>query len=120
MSTKAAALMFRVVAIAEAFSWAGLLIAMFFKYVIELGEGGVPTLGMVHGVLFVGYVVTSLVVFRALEWRVKTLGLALVSGILPFTSAVFESWALRTGKLDGPDVTAQGGVGLATSGPAHV
>ena len=119
MSTKAA-LIFRIVAIAEAFSWAGLLIAMFFKHVIELGEGGVPTMGMVHGILFIGYLVTSLVVFRALEWRVKTLVLALVSGVLPFISAVFETWALRTGKLDGPDTVAQGGVGLAANDPAHV
>lgn len=119
MSTKAG-LVFRIVAIAEAFSWAGLLIAMFFKHVIGLGEGGVPTMGMVHGVLFIAYVVTSFVVFRALRWRAKTLALALVCGIVPLVSAAFETWALRTGKFDGPDVVSQGGVGLVRSSvPAH-
>lgn len=118
MSSKAG-LVFRIVAIAEAFSWAGLLIAMLFKHVIGLGEGGVPTMGMVHGVLFIGYVFTSLVVFRALQWRARTLILALGCGIVPLASAVFETWALRTGKFDGRDVVAQGGVGLVETAPVH-
>ena len=48
-----AALVFRVAAVAEAFSWAGLLIGMYFKYALHSAhEGGVPVLGMVHGVIF--------------------------------------------------------------------
>src|SRR5207248_5858230 len=77
-----AALVFRVVAVAEAFSWAGLLIGMFFKYVLHSAhEGGVPVLGMVHGVIFVTYVLTSLVVFKPLGWKPKTLMLALLASI---------------------------------------
>ena len=49
-----AALVFRVAAVAEALSWAGLLVGMFLKYVVHSShEGGVPVLGMVHGVIFV-------------------------------------------------------------------
>ena len=119
MSNKAAVL-FRVVAIAEAFSWVGLLIAMFFKYVVDLGEGGVPTMGMVHGIIFVLYGVTSLAVFRPLRWRPKTLLLALAASVPPLFTWFFEKWALRTGKLDSPEVLSRGGVGLYERGAAHV
>ncbi|WP_158887377.1 DUF3817 domain-containing protein [Amycolatopsis anabasis] len=116
MSSKAAVL-FRVAAVAEAFSWAGLLIGMFFKYVVEAGEGGVPVLGMVHGIIFVAYVLVSLVVFKPLGWRPKTLVLALLSSIPPLFTWIFEKWALRTGKLDGPERLRHGGTGLFASAP---
>lgn len=117
MSNKAAVL-FRVIAVAEAFSWAGLLIGMFLKYVIELGEGGVPVLGMVHGVVFVLYVLTTLAVFRPLGWRPKTVLLALLASIPPLFTWLFEKWALRTGKLDGPERVTQGGTSLFFREPA--
>ncbi|WP_199433478.1 DUF3817 domain-containing protein [Qaidamihabitans albus] len=113
MSNKAAVL-FRVAAIAEAFSWAGLLIGMFLKYVVELGEGGVPVLGMVHGVLFVLYVVVSLAVARPLGWRPRLLLVALLASIPPLFTWIFETWALRRGKLDGPERLVYGGTGLIT------
>ncbi|EHR62598.1 DUF3817 domain-containing protein [Saccharomonospora cyanea] len=111
MSNKAAVL-FRVVAIAEAFSWTGLLVGMFLKYVVELGEGGVPVLGMVHGVLFVLYLVTTLAVARPLGWRFGTVVLALLASIPPLFTWLFEKWALRRGKLDGPEQLRYGGTGL--------
>ncbi|MFC4004729.1 DUF3817 domain-containing protein [Prauserella oleivorans] len=111
MSNKAAVL-FRVVAIAEAFSWAGLLIGMFLKYVVELGEGGVPVLGMVHGVMFVLYVVVTLVAARPLGWKAGTVITALLASIPPLFTWWFEAWALRRGKLDGPERASHGGTGL--------
>jgi integral membrane protein len=107
-----AALVFRVAAVAEAFSWAGLLIGMFFKHVVGNGDGGVPVLGMVHGVVFVAYVLVSLAVFKPLAWRGKTLVLALLSSIPPLFTWLFEKWALRNGKLDGPERLRHGGTGL--------
>lgn len=118
MSTKAAVL-FRVVAVAEAFSWAGLLIGMFFKYVVEMGEGGVPVLGMVHGIMFALYVVVTLAVFKPLAWRPKTLVLALLSSIPPLFTWAFEKWALRSGRLDGPTRSVHGGTGLFVSKTAE-
>lgn len=111
MSNKAAVL-FRVVAIAEAFSWMGLLIGMFLKYVVELGEGGVPVLGAVHGALFVIYLVTTLAVARPLGWRFGTVVVALLAAIPPFFTWLFEKWALRRGKLDGPERLRYGGTAL--------
>ncbi|SFP31268.1 integral membrane protein [Amycolatopsis arida] len=114
-----AAVVFRVVAVAEAFSWAGLLVGMFFKYVVDLGEGGVPVLGMVHGIIFVLYVAVTLAVFRPLAWRPKTLVLALLASVPPLFTWIFEKWALRSGKLDGPRRRAQGGVNLFVREPAR-
>ncbi len=112
MSSKAA-LVFRVAAVAEALSWLGLLIGMFLKYVVDASnEGGVPVLGMVHGVVFALYVIVSLSVAKPLGWRGKTLVLALLASIPPLFTWLFEKWALRNGKLDGPQRLTYGGVGL--------
>jgi integral membrane protein len=108
-----AALVFRVAAVAEALSWAALLIGMFLKYVVHSsGEGGVPVIGMVHGVIFVLYLLVSLSVAKPLGWRPKTLVLALLSSIPPLFTWLFEKWALRNGRLDGPERLTHGGVGL--------
>ena len=112
MSSKAATV-FRVAAVAEAISWAGLLIGMILKYGFAAsGEGGVPVLGMVHGIIFICYVVVSIAVFKPLGWKPKTLVLALLASIPPLFTWWFETWALRTGKLDGPQRTTHGGTGL--------
>lgn len=117
MSGKAAVL-FRVTAVAEAFSWAGLLIGMFLKYAVGAGEGGVPVLGMVHGVVFVAYLLVTLAVAKPLGWRPKTVILGLLASIPPLFTWLFEAWALRSGKLDGPQRGAHGGTGLFISDKA--
>lgn len=99
LSVERAAGLFRVVAIAEAISWAGLLVGMYFKHIAEMGEGGVPVLGMVHGVVFLAYVAVTLLVFRPLRWRPATLVLALLASIPPLFTWFFEIWAARTGRL---------------------
>ena len=45
---------FRIVAVAEALSWAGLLAGMFVKYVLGTSEVGVQIFGPIHGGVFVG------------------------------------------------------------------
>lgn len=112
MSSKAA-LVFRVAAVAEAFSWAALVIGMILKYGFSApNEGGVPVLGMVHGVIFICYVLVTLAVFKPLAWKPKTLLLALLASIPPLFTWLFEKWALRTGRLDGPERLTHGGTGL--------
>ncbi|MGW0045326.1 DUF3817 domain-containing protein [Rhodococcus sp. NPDC003348] len=91
---------FRFVAILEAFTWAGLLVGMAFKYLPENGnEIGVKIFGPFHGAVFVLFVIVSLLTARALKWNLVTTGLALVSSIPPFFTVLFEWWAARTGKL---------------------
>jgi integral membrane protein len=91
---------FRVVAFAEAVSWLGLLISMFFKYVVDAGEQGVHVFGPIHGTVFLAYVVLTLLTWRHLRWPLPVALLALAASIPPFCTVLFEVWAQRTGRLE--------------------
>ncbi|CAM3163969.1 Integral membrane protein [Prescottella defluvii] len=105
---------FRFVAVLEAFSWAGLLIGMAFKYLPESGpEIGVKIFGPIHGAIFVIYVIVALFTARAVKWDFKTLALAMVSSIPPFMTIWFERWAARNGSLGELSIA-----GSAKSAPA--
>ncbi|AXB43738.1 DUF3817 domain-containing protein [Amycolatopsis albispora] len=91
---------FRLLALAEAVSWAGLLIGMLFKYVVVGNEIGVKIFGPIHGVIFVGYVIVALLVRESLRWDARTTVLALVASIPPFGTVLFERWDARTGRLE--------------------
>ena len=93
---------FRVVALAEAVSWLGLLVGMFFKYVVDAGEQGVRVFGPVHGTVFLTYVVLALVTWRHLRWSLPVALLALAASVPPFCTVLFEVWAQRTGRLSPP------------------
>ncbi|ODU02157.1 MAG: hypothetical protein ABS81_18630 [Pseudonocardia sp. SCN 72-86] len=92
---------FRAIAIAEACSWMGLLVGMFFKYVVVFDDLGVKIFGPIHGALFVAYLVITLVAARRLGWSVGTTLVALAASIPPLFTLWFERWAMRTGKLHG-------------------
>ncbi|WP_433272697.1 DUF3817 domain-containing protein [Pseudonocardia xinjiangensis] len=96
------ALVFRAIAIAEACSWAGLLIGMFFKYVVVRDDIGVTVFGPIHGVLFLAYVVITLMVAREFRWSASTTALALVASIPPLATLWFERRARRNGQLSVP------------------
>jgi integral membrane protein len=94
---------FRFVAFAEAASWLGLLVGMFFKYVVDAGEGGVRVFGPIHGTAFMAYVVVALLTWRRQRWSLPVGLLALVASVPPFCTALFEQWADRTGRLGRKD-----------------
>lgn len=88
-------LLFRRVAIAEAFTWAGLLGGMFLKYVTETTEVGVQIFGMLHGIVFVGYVLVTLVVGVDQQWSRGRILLGLACAVPPFLTLGFERYAVR-------------------------
>ena len=102
LSPPTVARVFRVVAIAEACSWAGLLVGMFFKYVVVVDDIGVTVFGPIHGALFVAYVVVTLVTARVLRWDLWTCAVALAASIPPLATLWFERWARRSGRLGQP------------------
>jgi integral membrane protein len=106
VSPSTGALAFRVVAIAEACSWAGLLIGMFFKYVVVFDDIGVKVFGPIHGALFVAYVVVTILVARTFRWRWPTTLIALVASIPPLATLWFERRAQRHGLLVEPVAVA--------------
>lgn len=94
---------FRVVATAEAVSWAGLLVGMLFKYVVVGKEIGVQVFGPIHGTVFLLYVGTTAVVVRRFGWGRWTTLWALAASVPPFATLAFEVWADRTGRLTDRD-----------------
>lgn len=95
--------LFRRVAIAEAITWALLLSGMFLKYVTvfrdgsslassttELGEEAVRVFGMVHGVVFLTYCLTTVLVAVDQRWSPGRLLLGLASSVPPFMTVWFD------------------------------
>jgi integral membrane protein len=98
VTPRTAATAFRIVAVAEALSWVGLLIGMYVKYVPETTELGVKVFGPIHGGIFVAYVVVALVASRVLRWSPRTTVLALVCSVPPLATVWFERLATRNDK----------------------
>ena len=91
--------LFRTVAFAEAVSWAALLVSMYVKYGPADNPTFVSVFGMVHGIVFLGYVGTVLLVRERFGWDVRTFLLAGLSSVPPFCTALFEVLADRRGLL---------------------
>ena len=90
---------FRFIAFAEAVSWVGLLVGMYFKYLgSPRTEIGVKVFGMAHGLVFIAFVVVALLVGIAFKWGAITWLLALLASIVPLGSVIFLIWADRTGR----------------------
>ena len=91
---------FRLVALAEAVSWVGLLVGMYFKYLgTPRTEIGVKVFGMAHGLIFIAFVITALLAGRAFGWGAAAWLLALLASIVPLGSVIFVMWADRTARL---------------------
>lgn len=103
MNPRTVATAFRVVAVAEACSWLGLLAGMFVKWILETSEVGVQVFGPIHGAVFVAYVLVTLGAARVLRWSPGTTLLALAASVPPLVTVWFERWATRTGRLGAQD-----------------
>jgi integral membrane protein len=103
VNPRTAATAFRIVAVAEALSWIGLLTGMYVKYVPETTELGVRIFGPIHGGIFVAYVAAALLTARLLRWSAGTTLLALVASVPPLATIWFERRATRTGQLPRAD-----------------
>ena len=89
---------FRLIAFAEAVSWVGLLVGMYFKYLgTPRTELGVKVFGPVHGGIFIAFVVAALLVGMAFKWRAGTWLLALLASIVPLGSVILLIWADQDG-----------------------
>jgi len=91
--------LFRAVAIAEAVSWACLLVGMYFKRVAETTEVGVTIFGPIHGVIFLAYLVAVIYGRRAFGWSAGTFVVAGLASLPPFATLLFEAWADRRNLL---------------------
>ena len=90
---------FRLVAIAEAVTWALLLTGMFLKYVTETTELGVQVFGMVHGVVFIAYCLVTVFVAVDQRWSRGRSLLTLLGSIPPFFTVLADRSAEKAGAL---------------------
>jgi len=91
---------FRVLAVVEALTWAGLLAGMAWHYLLENGRGGIEAFGPLHGAAFVAYGTVALLTWWVQRWRPVVGLLSLAAAVPPFGTVVFELWAQRRGHLD--------------------
>lgn len=75
---------FRAISLAEGVSYLVLVgIAMPLKYAAGI-PSAVRIVGMLHGVLFVAFVVGLAVAAKAETWRAKQIAIAMIAALLPF------------------------------------
>lgn len=111
---------FRILAVAEAFSWAALLAGMYFKWIAGTGELGVQIAGPVHGALFVGYAVAALALWRLQRWPFTVALFAGLSAVFPFATIAFERWAGKRRFLAAEEALPSEHNGSAEKEPAGV
>ena len=90
---------FATVALLEAVTWTGLLLGMFLKYVTETTDLGVWLFGRLHGLAFLGYVATTVLVGMRLRWPMWALLAALLAAVPPLLTWPVEWWFRRRGLL---------------------
>ena len=88
-----------VTATVEALTWAGLLVGVVLKRVLDVTEVGVQVFGPLHGAAFLAYCGAAVLTWRARRWSVGMGSLALLASIPPFGTVVFHRWAERTDRL---------------------
>ena len=81
---------FRTVALIEAVSFLALLVATFVKRVIE-GPDLVPVLGPIHGILFLAYVLLTLLVREEQGWTLGQTLIVLLASAIPFGAFVVNA-----------------------------
>ena len=90
---------FRLIAFAEAVTWVGLLIGMYFKYLgTPRTEVGVKIFGMAHGLVFIAFVVAALLVGMAFKWRATVV----VAGFAGEHRPAGQRDLPHMGRADGP------------------
>lgn len=98
-STPAVIRIFRILAIAEACSWAALLVGMFLKWVTRTTELGVEIAGPIHGTFFISYGIVALSLWGLQRWPFRVAVFAGLSAVFPFATIWFERRAGRHGYL---------------------
>jgi len=87
---------YRLAAILEATGWTLLITAIIYR---RLGlpeyESVISVAGRMHGLFFVAYFFAVVATARSMQWGIWRFSIAILAGIPPFTSLIFEqamSW----------------------------
>ncbi len=99
--TKTPASLYGVLATAEMVTWGGLITAMIARYGFGYEGELFFVAGLSHGIVFLAYALTALVVGINLRWGFGPTVLAVVMAIIPFATLPFDRWLVRKNKLVG-------------------
>lgn len=92
---------YRTLAIAEAITWTLLITGMLLKYVAGLGSLPVLIGGSIHGLVFITYALTAVLVGINQRWSIPLIVLAVATAIIPYATIPFDLWLDRNNKLVG-------------------
>lgn len=92
--------LYRVLAVAELFSWT-LLIGGLIVRAVGGPAIAVTIGGGIHGFVFLSYGATAILVALNNRWRLGVALLAVGSAIVPYATLPMEVWLRRTGRLAG-------------------
>jgi integral membrane protein len=82
---------FRFFAILETVGWTLLIFAIVYRRLgLPEADSVVSFAGHLHGMGFVLYFIFALLVARSMEWGIWRIGIAVVAGMPPYGSIIFE------------------------------
>lgn len=85
--------LFRIAALSEAFGWTLLITGILINHYHLPGHHfAVPLAGQIHGTIFIAYFGILIAVYSSLEWSRQKFLLAVLAGIPPYGTLVFEQW----------------------------
>jgi integral membrane protein len=99
--TKTPGGLYRVMASAEMVTWTGLIIAMVARYGFGYDGGLFFVAGLSHGVIFIAYTITAVMVGINQRWSFGTITIAVITAIPPWATLPFDLWLHRRNKLAG-------------------
>ncbi len=93
--------LYRVMAFAEMVTWTLLILAMVARYGFSYEGSLFFVAGLSHGVIFLAYCITSIIIGINLRWGIGTITLAVLTAIPPWLTVPFEQWLKKSNKLEG-------------------
>jgi integral membrane protein len=72
---------------------------MFLKYTLKTSTLGVSIFGPLHGIVFISYVLVTLLAAMRLRWPLWATLIAIVSAVPPLVTIPMEIWFKRRGLL---------------------
>lgn len=88
--------LFRAAALSEAVGWTVLIAGILIRHYKLPGHAyAVLIAGQIHGTIFLIYFAVAIVTYTSLYWSRKKFLVALIAGIPPYGSLIFEQWAAR-------------------------
>lgn len=92
---------YRTLAIAEAVTWTLLIAGMILKYGVGVGDWPVKVGGFAHGLVFIGYVSTAVLVGLNQRWPKRLIAGAGATAFVPYLTIPFDRWLERKNMLEG-------------------